>query len=165
MLTGCPPSEARAFRREDIRHDHILFAVAFGPREELKEVNGKKIMPFPLTEGLKQLFQETPKNLSPFVFISPRTGKPYTKNINRIFNHAAKKAGLDVSLNEFGRKSFAMQVLGAGIDKAVVSHLLRHQDPRMIDHYAEYQTQPLKSVLDKVQSLDTICMSPDRKMT
>jgi|GEM_PF-5335396 len=79
------------------------------------------------------------------------------------FDFAAKKAALDVSLNEFGRKSFAMKVLGAGIDKAVVSHLLRHQDPRMIDHYAEYQTQPLKSVLDKVQSLDTIGISPDRK--
>lgn len=37
--------------------------------------------------------------------------------------------------------------------KGMVSHLLRHQDPRMIDHYAEYQTEPLKSALDKVQRI------------
>jgi len=42
MLTGCRPSEARAFRREDIRQAHILFALTFGREEVLKEVQGKK---------------------------------------------------------------------------------------------------------------------------
>ena len=36
----------------------------------------------------------------------------------------------------------------------MVSHLLRYQDPRMIDHYAEYQTAPLKSALDRVQRIE-----------
>lgn len=45
-----------------------------------------------------------------------------------------------------------MQALQS-IEKGMVSHLLRHQDPRMIDHYAEYQTEPLKSALDKVQTI------------
>jgi len=156
MLSGCRPSEARAFRKEDIRSNHIVFAVTFGRGEILKEVKGKKIQPFPLTEALKQLFEETPKNLTEFVFINAETGKPYSRFINRIFNRAAKKAGIKIRLNEFGRKSFAMQML-EHLDKGIVSHLLRHQDPRMIDHYAEYQTAPLKSALDK------ICMLPDRK--
>jgi hypothetical protein len=43
--------------------------VTFGRGEELKEVKGKKVMPFPLTEGLIQLFANTPKNLTPFVFL------------------------------------------------------------------------------------------------
>ena len=165
LLTGCRPSEARAFRRQDIQGDHILFAVTFGRNEELKEVKGKKVLPFPMTEGLKELFSSTPKNLSPFVFINPETSRPYTRNFNRIFNRASKKAGINVALNEFGRKSFAMQML-RGMDKGIVSHLLRHQDPRMIDHYAEYQVNPLKSVVDKVQSVksfDAICTSLDKK--
>jgi hypothetical protein len=45
-----------------------------------------------------------------------------------------------------------MQALQS-IEKGMVSHLLRHQDPRMIDHYAEYQTEPLKSALDKIQNI------------
>lgn len=152
MLTGCRPSEARAFRKEHIKQDHIVFAVTFGRKGELKEVKGKKIMPFPLTEALKELFDSVPKTLSPWVFINAKTGNPYGVNINRIFNAAAKRAGLAVSLNEFGRKSFAMQMLRE-MDKSVVSYLLRQQDPRMIDHYGEYQTAPLKSVLDKVQKM------------
>ena len=55
------------------------------------------------------------------------------------------------SLNAFGRKGFVMQVLEAGLDKSRISCLLRHQDPRMMDPYAEFQTRPLKGALDKVQ--------------
>ena len=36
MLTGCRPSEARAFRKEDVRRTHIVFAVTFGRGEVLK---------------------------------------------------------------------------------------------------------------------------------
>jgi hypothetical protein len=83
------------------------------------------------------------------------TGRPYSKNINRIFNRVAKKAGIEINLNEWGRKSFAMQALQS-IEKGMVSHLLRYQDPRMIDHYAEYQTEPLKSALDKIKLISGI---------
>lgn len=152
MLTGCRPSEARAFRRKDIRQTDIIFSKTFGRGETLKEVKGKKIMPFPLTESLKELFESMPKKLGPWMFVNAETGTHYSKQFNRIFNLAAKKAGVNISLNEFGRKSFAMQMLNSGeIEKGAVSHLLRHSDPRMIDHYAEYKTNPLKSVLDRIQ--------------
>jgi len=96
-----------------------------------------------ITESLKELFDSMKKSLGIYQFPNPETGRPYSKNINRIFNRAAKKAGIDISLNECGRKSFAMHALQS-IEKGIVSHILRHQDPRMIDHYAEYQTEPLK---------------------
>jgi len=153
MLTGCRPSEARAFRRQDIRDGYILFAVTFGRKGEIKEVKGKKVLPFPLTEALKELLNEIPVSLrSPYVFLNPNTGKPYGRDsLNRIFNRVCKKLGIKISLNEWGRKSFANQMLKV-MDRGMVSHLLRHQDPRMIEHYAEYQTAPIKSILDKVQS-------------
>ena len=110
-------------------------------------------MAFPLTEALKELFKSMPKSIGLWQFANPETGKPYSKQINRIFNRAAKKANISISLNEWGRKSFAMQALQS-LDKSMVSHLLRHQDPRMIDHYAEYQTEPLKSALDKLYKLE-----------
>ncbi len=133
-----------------------MFAVTFGRNQELKEVKGKKVMPFPLTEALKELFASTPANLTPWVFVNPDTGREYNRNLQRdIFNPAVKRAGFfNLTLNEFGRKSFAMEMLNGGIDKSQVSYLLRHQDGRMIDHYAEYQTAPLKSVLDSVQGFD-----------
>lgn len=154
MLTGCRPSEARAFRKQDIKRGYINFAVTFGRSGELKEVKGKKVMPFPLTDALKELFDTIPQYFGQWVFVNPETGNPYSRNINKIFNRAAQKADINISLNNFGRHSFAMQTLKA-MDKGMVSHLLRHQDPRMVDHYAEYQTAPLKSMLDKVQTFNS----------
>lgn len=155
-LTGCRPSDARALRKQDVKPNHITFAVTFGRAGELKEVKGKKIMPFPMTETLKELFAIVPGNLTPWVFLNPDTGRPYGRNITRIYNRARDKAGISKSLQlrQFFRHSFAMNLLEQGVPKEIVSRLLRHQDPRTIDHYGEYQTNPLKSVLDKVQRLD-----------
>ncbi len=114
-------------------------------------MKGKEVMSFPLMEGLFPVFTNRPKNLTPFVFLNPSTGRPYTRNLNRIFHRVTRKVGLTVSRIEFGRKSFAMQVLEAGLDKSMVSCLLRHQDLRMVDPYAEFRTKPLKGVLDKGQ--------------
>ena len=38
----------------------------------------------------------------------------------------------------------------------MVSHLLGHQNPRTIEHYAEYQTAPLNSALDKIRDLKVL---------
>ena len=66
------------------------------------------------------------------------------------------------TLKHYFRHSFAMNVLKE-LDKGMVSHLLRHQDPRMIDHYAEYQTDPLKVALDKVQGIREVPVSSPTK--
>ena len=100
------------------------------------------------------MFANTPKNLMPFVSLNPSTGRPYTRNLNRIFNRATRKVGLRVSRNEFERRHFAMQVLEAGLDKSMVSYLFRHQDPRRIDPCAESRTKPLKGALDKDQGFN-----------
>jgi integrase len=64
ILTGCRTSEARAFRKSDIRSDHIMFIVTFDHEEKEVPVKGKKPKPFPLTEGLKNLFSTVPPNLT-----------------------------------------------------------------------------------------------------
>lgn len=154
-LTGCRVGEARALRKQDVKPHQITFAVTFGRAGELKEVKGKKIMPFPISEALKSLLDTMPKNLTEWVFICPDTGKPYSRSITRIYNRAREKAGISkrLQLKNFFRQSFAMNLLEQGVPKEMVSRLLRHQDPRTIDHYGEYQTNPLKSMLDKVTSL------------
>lgn len=165
MLTGCRPSEARAFRKVDIDGEHLTFAMTFGRKGELKEVKAYKIKPWPLTEALRELFDQTPKNLSPFVFVNPYTGKTYKRDtLNKIFRKARAKVGINISLNEWGRKSSAMEWLQV-MDKGMVSYLLRHSDPRMIDHYAEYLTAPMKKILDRVHNLHSKCpvSSTDRK--
>jgi len=108
-----------------------------------------------MSDALQELFDTMPTNLTPWVFINPDTGRPYGRNITRIFNLARDKAGISkrLHLRQFFRQSFAMNLLEHGVAKEMVSRLLRHQDPRTIDHYGEYQTHPLKSVLDRVQRI------------
>ncbi len=152
MATGCRPSEARAFRRVDICDDYIMFEVAFGRKGELKEVKQKKSEPWPMTEEVRQILAEIPKNLSPYVFLNPTTKKPYSKNINRIWNKACEDSKVQkIDLYKATRHSFACGLLNAGADKGTVSRLLRHSDPRMIERYAKYQLEPLKKAVDNVR--------------
>lgn len=151
VITGCRPSEARAFRKKDIRQDTIIFAKTFGKRGELKEVKGKKVLDWPLTESLKDLFDSMPGNLTHWVFPNHRTGKPYSKNINKIWNKACQIAGIAISLNNGTRHSFATRMLNSNMPEGEVSRLLRHSDPRMIKRYGEYQTGTLKNNVERVQ--------------
>ena len=170
MATGCRPSEARAFRREDIFSDHIIFAVAFGRNDELKSVKQKKVQPFPLTEEIKEILEGVQKTaISQYVFINPDTDKPYTKNINRIWNRGCDEAGIKrIGLYPATRHSFACHMLNGGVDKGLVSRLLRHSDPRMIDRYAEYELMPLQKAIDgirRLQCLHSVCSDFKEKST
>jgi integrase len=150
-VTGCRPSEARAFRWCDIKNDHIIFEKAFGPRNKLKEVKQKKNRTFPMIEILKQLFEQVPRLDFNFVFINSRTGQAYSQHFNKIWKRACKAAGVEyVKLYNSTRHSFGCQMLNAGLDKALVQRLLGHTDPKMTDRYAEYSTSSLKLALDNV---------------
>lgn len=154
VLTGCRPSEARAFRKVDIKNNHIVFAKTFGRGEELKDVKGFNEAPFPLHSALKELLSSVPGNLTPFVFIHPGTGKPYTKNINRIWNKACDRAKVKRVRLGLNRHSFGCNALNSGVDKSIVQKLLRHTDSKMTDRYAEYSTDALKITLDNVFDLN-----------
>lgn len=149
-VTGCRPAEARAFRWQDIKHDSIIFEVAFGRKQELKEVKGKRLRVFPRTDAVKEILDMVDKKSPTYVFINPDTNRPYDKNINRVWNRGCVEAGISISLYQATRHSFGCQLLNAGIDKALVQNLLGHSDPRMTDRYAEWSSQSKKSVLDNI---------------
>jgi len=159
-LTGCRPSEARAFRKTDIKDDHIIIAKTFGRAkkgkgEELKDVKSKKARAFPLTDALRQLFADSPVYLSEFRFPNPTTKRPYSKNINKIWNKAVKDAGLEyVSLNNSMRHSMGCQLLNNHhADMEVVRRLLGHTTTKMTQRYAQHSTEALGEVLNNVQKI------------
>lgn len=149
-LTGCRPSEARAFRWVDIRQGHIVFVKTFGRGEVLKEVKGFNEEPFPIYGLLRELLDGIPKNLTPFVFLNPNTGRPYTKSFNKIWNKACRELKIENITPRILRHSFGCNLLNSGVDKSVVQALLRHTDPKMTDRYAEYSVNALEATLDNV---------------
>ena len=164
VLTGCRPSEARAFRKVDKKDNHIIFAKTFGRGEELKNVKGFNEAPFPLYGALKELLDSVPGNLTPFVFINPNTGRPYGRNINRIWNTACDLAGVRNVRLGINRHSFGCNALNSGVDKSMVQKLLRHTDSKMTDRYAEYSTEALAITLDNVFDINRQQTVNDQKI-
>ena len=153
MATGCRPSEARAFRKQDVylEQGYLLFEVAFGYEGELKAVKAEKAEPFPIGAEIKTILDMAPKVIGPYLFSNPDTGQHYPKEINKIWNQACDDAGVKrFPLYPAVRHSFACQLLNLGVDERKVSRLLRHSDPRMIKRYAFYETTTLEKEVDLV---------------
>jgi len=163
VLTGCRPSEARAFRKVDIKSNHIVFAKTFGRKEQIKDVKGYSEAPFPLHEALRGLLQDVPGSLSPFVFINPNTGNRYGKNFNYYWNRACDRAKIKRVPLRLNRHSFGCNTINSGIPKSVTQRLLRHTSPQMTDRYAEYNVETLTLALDNVFTLKTVAKPSLRK--
>lgn len=154
MATGCRPSEARALRKIDVSENEIMFSVSFGYRGELKSVKNKRAMPFPIHDELRMILDMAPKLPVPWVFPNPDTGRHYSKEINTVWNRGCDAAGVErFPLYNAVRHSFACQLLNAGVEKALVSRLLRHSDPRMIEKYGKYETATLAGAAGVVRRL------------
>ena len=162
FITGVRPSEARALQKSDIHRDrgYISIRYTMGPvegGEEIKEVKQKKERRIPFYESLIPVFNSMPKTLSPFVFINSKTGKPYSKNINRdIWNPACKKAGINIPLNNAGRHSWGNQLSEAGIDIETIGKGLGHSTTATTKRfYANPSMNILKSAVDKVHFISS----------
>jgi integrase len=162
-ITGVRQGEGRALRRSDLYPDreYIMIRNTFSAgqgREILRPVKQKRERRIPFYKALYDLFNEMPQSVTPFVFTYSKTGRPYTKNINKaVWNPASKKAlGYVFPLNNAGRHSFANQLLQVGVDPGLVSNLLGHSDKRVL--FRSYGdrwevTSSAKKVVDNVREI------------
>ena len=164
FITGVRPSEARALQKADIYQDqgHITIRWTFAPvengGERLKEVKQKEERNIPFYDALIPVIGAVQTNLTPFVFVNPRTGQPYTKNINRdIWDPASKKAlGYVIPLNNAGRHSWGNQMARAGLDMESIRSGLGHSTTKTTrDFYADPALNVLKKAVDNVRALKT----------
>ena len=160
MITGVRPSEGRALQKCDLYQDRGYIAIrhTFAPvkgGEALKEVKQKVERNIPYYAGLKELIKRMPANLSPFVFVNPRTGKPYTKNINRdIWNPACREAGIRISLNAACRHSFGSRLAMQGVGMETIRDLLGHSDTNVTrKFYANPSLDAMKKIVDNVEGI------------
>ncbi len=161
IITGVRPSEARALQKSDLNYKKGYITIRYtftdgDGGQQLTGVKQKRDRRIPFYDDLVPILQKSSKNLTPFAFINPRTGRPYTKNINRdIWNPACKKAlGHLIPLNNAGRHSWGNQMSEAGIDMETISHGLGHSNTAVTkQHYANPSMNTLKTAVNNIRRL------------
>lgn len=95
--------------------------------ELLHTKSGKK-RKIPISKTLRKILLEIKKtSTSEYVFVNPKTNKPYT-DIKKAFRTALDKAGIKDFVFHDLRHTFATRLIEKGVDIVVVKELLGHAD-------------------------------------
>lgn len=128
LNTGMRIGEIRSLKWShiDFNQKLILLDVTKNGRRREIPING-------LTD---QMLTHWPRHLfSPYVFVNPKTAKPFTK-IDKCFRRAVKKAGItDFRFHDL-RHTFASLLRQKGFDLGLIKDLLGHSSLAMVLRYA-----------------------------
>jgi integrase len=145
---GLRPGEARALKIKDFDLEDESFTTArtFSDRKIVDRTKSKVVRPRAINPVLMPMLWRLCEERHPeaFIFINQRTKKPYSEDATfDIWDKARKSKGLDLTLYQATRHSFASNLLKDGVDISVISKLLGHTDIRttMIYAHADLATQ------------------------
>lgn len=103
--------------------------------ELLKQNNkGKKVIKIPMTDILYDLLQSLNPQKEGYIFINPKTGKPFT-NIRKSFDTALKNAGIEDFHFHDLRRTVGTWLLTGGVDIRTVQNILAHSDISTTERY------------------------------
>lgn len=144
ILTGARRGEVLKAKHEDFNLNQLTWTIPISK-------SGKK-RTLPLTPQLLELYNRIPKENTPYLFASPKTGKPYV-TIYSSWNSARVKAGLrDVRMHDL-RHSFASALVNSGRSLYEVQTLLGHSTSTMTQRYAHLSNESLMSAASCAGSL------------
>jgi len=143
---GLRVSELQNLKTSDINFDRKIVLI--------KEAKGKKDRYVNLPESLYNDLQSYIKlNQGEYVF-SGRNGKITIKTIQKIFENALEKSGIEKRAScHTLRHSFATHLLENGVDIRVIQKLLGHnklETTQIYTHVSNFQLQNIKSPLDSL---------------
>lgn len=103
--------------------------------ELLKTENkGKKYIKISISDTLYNLLMTLEPKKSGYVFVNPKTGKPYT-SIKKSFNNALNRAEItDFHFHDL-RRTVGTWLLTSGVDIRTVQNILAHSDVRTTERY------------------------------
>lgn len=128
LLTGFRKGNVLHLRWEQIDMDLRTI-------ELLKSENkGKKHIKLPISDALYALLMELQPKPSGYVFINPKTNKPYT-SIKKAFGSALDRAEItDFHFHDL-RRTVGTWLLTSGVDIRTVQNILAHSDIRTTERY------------------------------
>ena len=153
-LQGIRPGEARSLKVKDINfcNSTLVISRTFSDDKIRERVKSKIIKPRLINPDLISLLRTECKDKHPesFVFLNPRTHKPYTKAVlSRVWRRAIKKAGVKITLYEATRHSLASIAASEGAPLQAIQDVLGHADIRTTLKYAHADLNSQKVVFKK----------------
>ena len=104
-----------------------------------------------LTKVLKEAIDRSPEG-NPYVFPSPKTGKPFT-SIKTTFTKAAKRIGLEGFRFHDLRHAWCSRMCALGVDEATIRELGGWKTQSMIDRYAHPSMNHKREALEKLNKV------------
>ena len=130
----------------NLRWEAIDFELGF--IEVLKQENkGHKKIQIPLSKKLKDALVEIGIKKSGFVFINPKTGKPYT-TIKTGFNKAVERANIPPIRFHDLRHTVGTRLVSKGADLQTVKELLAHSSISTTQRYLHPVNKNIKKAVD-----------------
>jgi len=123
----------------------------------IRQSKGKKDrifnIPSHLFSQLKKQVENQKKQNKKFLFTGPK-GKLTERNIQKIVNNAAKKAGIEKRVHPHTlRHSFATHLLEQGVDIRHIQELLGHADLSTTQIYTHISREELKKIKSPLDNL------------
>ena len=146
LLTG--------FRRSNVlqlRWEQINLELGFIEIAKQDNKSGKLIRK-PITDTLKSIFIELGVKKKGYLFINPKTNKPYT-TVRKSFNTALKKAGIEDFKFHDLRRTVGTWLLNSGVDIRTIQSLLDHSDVRTTERYLAITSENNFNALKKMECL------------
>jgi integrase len=144
LNTGMRKSEIFSLKWPEVNFDQKLITILDSKNHEIRKI--------PINETAQRVLKEIPR-YGEFVF-SHKGGKPYT-SVQKAFNHAKQKAGIEGFVFHSLRHTFASWLVMLGVDLTTVMQLLGHKSLAMTTKYAHlspaHKTKAI-NLLDNVSS-------------
>lgn len=124
-----------------------------------------KDYPVPMNEDVRGVMLTLRREASgaEYVFINPKTGKPYT-DIKRAFSAACEKAKIKGLHWHDLRHTFGTRLAEAGFSEATIAELMGHSNPRTTRRYTHGTDRAKREAVEAVRRSHTsVCHNPATK--
>lgn len=151
---GCRPNEARALKwgTIDFKADEVVISAGFDLNRYKTYTKENDVRYLPLHPGVKEaLLKIKPDIANPDHFVFQLEGKPITRDrAHSIWKKATGKAGIEITMYEGTRHSFASQAINGGCHERTIGIFMGHKDLSSTRRYAKLKTDTLKRVWGEV---------------
>jgi integrase len=164
---GVRPGEGRALRVKDItfRDESVTISRTFsGALKEVKErVKSKVVKPRALNPILIPMLEEACKNKHPEAYVfTQRSGRHYSeKKLRKIWEAARDSVGLDITLYEATRHSFASNAVTDEIPLNIIKEVMGHTDIKSTLIYASVNLTSQRVMFKKQSEIVSLGSVPN----